>query len=352
MPSNKTAIQAVPTNIITGFLGSGKTTTLLHLMGHKPHHERWAILINEFGEIGVDGSLIQGQHSESEGVFIREVPGGCLCCAAGLPIQVAINQLLQKARPDRLIIEPTGLGHPKEIVETLLTPPYDTLITLQTTLTLIDARKLSDTRYTQHESFNQQIAIADIIVGNKSELYDQTDKDALIHYVATYHKSLDDIIFTQQGNINPLILHKKSHATAQHACHGHHHHDDHNHTPPTTATDKPLPESGYLRAVHEGADFSSIGWRIAADKVFNRHKLLALLNSLRVDRLKAVLITQEGLFGYNLANQELTETELAAKDSAPSESRIEIIAHSLDTTFDNNTDQFLETQLWDCLMTN
>jgi len=84
-------ISAVPTNIITGFLGVGKTSAILHLLKSKPDDERWAVLVNKFGEIGVDGSLFQGQSKEEAGVFIREVPGGCMCCATGVPMQVALN---------------------------------------------------------------------------------------------------------------------------------------------------------------------------------------------------------------------------------------------------------------------
>ena len=70
------------------------------------------MLVNEFGEIGVDGSLFQGQHNEEQQVFIREVPGGCMCCAAGLPMQIALSQLLMRAKPHRLLIEPTGAWTP------------------------------------------------------------------------------------------------------------------------------------------------------------------------------------------------------------------------------------------------
>lgn len=87
MSSKQASISGVPTNIITGFLGVGKTSAILNLMKHKPEGEKWAVLVNEFGEIGVDGSLIQGQKSDAQSVFIREVPGGCMCCAAGLPMQ-------------------------------------------------------------------------------------------------------------------------------------------------------------------------------------------------------------------------------------------------------------------------
>ena len=153
------AISAVPTNIITGFLGVGKTTAILNLLESKPTNQRWAILVNEFGEIGVDGSLFEGQQSEQQEVFIREVPGGCMCCAAGLPMQVALNQLLAKAKPDRLLIEPTGLGHPKEVLEVLSEDHYHNVLSLQKILTLVDARKLSESRYTEQDTFNQQRAL-------------------------------------------------------------------------------------------------------------------------------------------------------------------------------------------------
>ncbi|MCT8985825.1 hypothetical protein N4T56_03945 [Shewanella sp. KJ10-1] len=100
----------IKTNIITGFLGVGKTTVIKQLLANKPAHEKWAVLVNEFGEIGIDGGLLHTQ--ATPGITIKEVPGGCLCCAAGVPTQVAITQLIQQAKPDRLLIEPTGLKSP------------------------------------------------------------------------------------------------------------------------------------------------------------------------------------------------------------------------------------------------
>ena len=84
----------IPVNIITGFLGAGKTSTVLNLLNQKPKDEHWAVLVNEFGEIGVDRSLMQGHSVTHNDVVIVEVPGGCMCCAAGLPMQMALSQLL------------------------------------------------------------------------------------------------------------------------------------------------------------------------------------------------------------------------------------------------------------------
>ena len=152
-------MKPVPTHIITGFLGTGKTSAIMHLLQNKPSTERWAILVNEFGEVGVDGSLFSGQFTESKGIFIREVPGGCMCCTAGFSMQVALNLLLARAKPDRLFIEPTGLGHPLEVLTLLSTEYYQSLLSIQKIITLVDARKLDEQRYTDHETFLSLIHI-------------------------------------------------------------------------------------------------------------------------------------------------------------------------------------------------
>lgn len=332
MNADQHQIQAVPTNIITGFLGVGKTSAILRLMRHKPDHERWAILVNEFGEIGVDGSLFQGQHSEEQGVFIREVPGGCMCCAAGLPMTVALNQLLAQAKPDRLLIEPTGLGHPKEVLETLSADHYKHILSLQKTLTLVDARKLSDARYTGHDTFNQQIAIADTIVGNKLDLYQDGDKENLTAYATQYGQPGANVIFTEHGDV--AVSQLKGETSGLRSQPDHHHHEA---PEKPLASDSPMPQCGFIKAQNEGEGFKSVGWRFSPKKIFNREKVVSVLSVLTVDRMKAVLITDSGFFAYNLTADALTETEL--EDCL--ESRIEVIADTLDES--------LESQLLACL---
>lgn len=158
----------VSTNIITGFLGVGKTSLIKALLAKKPKDELWAVLINEFGEVGLDSHLLGAGAPK---VVIKEVAGGCLCCAAGLPIQVAINQLLAKAKPDRLIIEPTGLGHTDQILALLQSEYYQQVISLDSTLCLVDARKVSVTAYRENELFIKQLQCSDVILANKSSEY-------------------------------------------------------------------------------------------------------------------------------------------------------------------------------------
>jgi len=326
MQTSDKKILAVPTNVITGFLGVGKTSAILHLLMNKPANERWAILVNEFGEIGVDGSLFQGQYTEENGVFIREVPGGCMCCAAGLPMQIALSQLLFRAKPDRLLIEPTGLGHPVEVLQTLSQEHYRDVLSIQKILTLVDARKLSDKRYTEHATFNQQIAIADIVVGNKQDLYGEEEKNRLESYVVEKGALGAELCFTEQGILDPALLQ----GTTATTLHGDHEHI--NVDLPSNLTELPIPECGYIRAANSGEGFESIGWRFNATKIFDRNRLFSFLSGLSVERMKAVFITEQGISGYNLTSDALTEMEL---DDCL-ESRIDIITTTIDDMWEEN----------------
>ena len=326
MSSNKEKIQAVPTNIITGFLGVGKTSAILSLLKQKPDHERWAILVNEFGEVGVDGNFFEGQHREELGFFVQEVPGGCMCCASGLPMQIALNQLLTQAKPHRLLIEPTGLGHPIEVLQLLSNQYYRTVLNIQKTLTLVDARNLAEPRYTEHETFNQQIGIADIVVANKLDLYAEADKQALASFLHSKNYHPEQTHYTQQGK---LKLDWLAGATAKlaHASHHHHHHH---------ATEKPdvnkmdISDIGYVTAVNEGEGFTSIGWRFAPERVFDRARLKQVLAGMKVERLKGVFITEQGIFAYNATADGVSEIEL----NECAETRVEVICTQVNSDWE------------------
>ena len=336
MSSDKSPMLGIPTNIITGFLGVGKTSAILNLMKNKPVNERWAVLVNEFGEIGVDGSLIQGNQTKQQ-VFIREVPGGCMCCAAGLPMQIALNQLLSEAKPDRLLIEPTGLGHPKEVLQVLSSDHYRKVLSLQKNVTLVDARKLSDSRYSDHDTFNQQITIADTVVGNKVDLYQDGDAEKLAEYVTEICHPNTKLVFAHHGKIPFEEFEGDTHFFNQQAHHQHHHHAHKQEK--LLASELPMPESGMIKATNQGEGFESVGWRFSAEKLFDQQRLRHFLMGLKAERMKAVFITPSGIFGYNLTEDGLTESEL----DECAETRIEVIGHEI------NED--LERQLLTCMIT-
>lgn len=133
-------LQNIPTHVIAGPLGAGKTSLIQHLLAQCPAAERWAVLINEFGQIGLDAALLT---RDADGIALGEVAGGCLCCVNGAPFQVGLGRLLRKARPYRLFIEPSGLGHPAQLLQQLREAPWQNVLAVQPAVLVLDAQALA-----------------------------------------------------------------------------------------------------------------------------------------------------------------------------------------------------------------
>lgn len=331
-------IAAVPTNIITGFLGVGKTTAILNLLKNKPQQERWAILVNEFGEIGIDGERIAASHQEQSGVYIREIPGGCMCCVSGLPFHIALNMLLTKAKPDRLLIEPSGLGHPKEVLASLHAEHYQNVLRVNATLTMVDARKIYDVRYTNHTTFNQQLEVADILIANKSDQYQEGDYDALADYLAADERFHNKPLYaTAHGEI-PLayLSHASTWPSGERQQPGERVSSLFRQNSPQLHHQQKIPECGFMTGKNDSEGVVCVGWRFSSEWRFNREKLFSLLSGVNARRIKAIFIANDGVYGYNMADNVLTEIAL---DDAQ-ESRIEFIG--------DHFDECLQTQLLSC----
>jgi G3E family GTPase len=250
-------------------------------------------------------------------------------------MQVALNQLLTRAKPDRLLIEPTGLGHPKEVLQVLSARHYKEVLLLQKTLTLVDARNLSDERYTTHDTFNQQIAMADIVIGNKLDLYQKGDEQRLITYVKNYGSPYAKVIFSQQGEISLSLLAGATDNLFSPSPQGHHHHKS---DKKVLIAEALIPDCGFIKAINKGQGYVSTGWRFSPNTLFNYEKLLPLLKSIQAQRIKAVFITDNGTFGYNITESSSIENRL----NYSVESRIEIIAE--------HTNDSWESALVDCII--
>lgn len=188
--------QGIKVTMITGFLGAGKTTLIRQLLEQAPRHERWAVLVNEFGDIGLDSAF----YSRSD-VAIKEVPGGCVCCTTSMAFQQGLNQLIRQYNPDRIFIEPSGLGHPKQIIQKLHSDFYQGVLLLTGVFCVLDARNLQDERYTKHDIFNDQIESANGIVVSHVDKYQQSDIDGLETYLS-HIPSSQPVLFMS----NPMKL--------------------------------------------------------------------------------------------------------------------------------------------------
>ncbi|CAH6941705.1 Zinc-binding GTPase YeiR [Vibrio chagasii] len=306
----------VPTNIITGFLGVGKTTAILNLLKNKPENENWAVLVNEFGEIGIDGALMTDQ-----GALIKEVPGGCMCCTAGVPMSVGINALLRQ-KPDRLLIEPTGLGHPKQVIATLTSYQYTPYVDLKATLGLVDPRNLSNEKYTSNQNFNDQLDSADVILGTKVDLVNSEDIDVFNDWVTdqtpakVFHKLIHD------GEV-PLEVLDIERVYGSASTHLESHHHDHAEQEPQFELP---PGEAFIRKENKGQGYFSCGWLFGAEYKFDFDALFSMLSDLTAERVKAVVNTDQGCFAFNVANQVVSVNEITLDGF---ESRLEVIDSQL-----------------------
>ncbi|ODS04405.1 CobW family GTP-binding protein [Vibrio scophthalmi] len=306
----------VPTNIITGFLGVGKTTTILNLLKNKPANEKWAVLVNEFGEIGIDGAILTDQ-----GALIKEVPGGCMCCTAGVPMSVGINALLRQ-KPDRLIIEPTGLGHPKQVVATLTSEQYQNYVDLKATIALVDPRNLLIEKYTTNQNFNDQLDSADVVVGNKVDLCAVADIDAFNDWITNQSPAKIFSKLVKQGNLPLEVLDiERVHGSA--SSHIEHHHHDH-------ASQEPQfelpPGKAFIRRENKGQGYYSCGWLFGAEYEFDFDLLFSMLSDLTAERIKAVVNTDQGTYAFNVANGVVSVNQMSLSGF---ESRLEVIDSQL-----------------------
>lgn len=302
----------VPTNIITGFLGVGKTTTILNLLENKPANEKWAVLVNEFGEIGIDGAMM----TES-GAVIKEVPGGCMCCTAGVPMSVGITALLRQ-NPDRLLIEPTGLGHPKQVIATLTSAQYQEYVDLKATIALVDPRNLSDEKYTSNQNFNDQLACADVVIGSKVDLCHAHDIDVFNDWLTDQApaKVFSKLIHDGQLPLEVLDIERVYGSASTHIEAHHHHHAD------MEPQFQLQPGQAYARKENQGQGYFSCGWLIGAEYRFNFDQLFSMLTDLTAERVKAVINTDQGCYAFNRANGVLSVNQMSLEGF---ESRIEVI---------------------------
>ncbi|MFH7825308.1 CobW family GTP-binding protein [Kluyvera chengduensis] len=302
------------TNLITGFLGSGKTTSILHLLANKPADEKWAVLVNEFGEVGIDGALLA-----DSGALLKEIPGGCMCCVNGLPMQVGLNTLLRQGKPDRLLIEPTGLGHPKQILDLLTAPVYEPWIDLRATLCVMDPRQLLDEKIATNENFRDQLAAADIIVSNKADRATPESQHAMTNWWQRNGAERLHVEATQ-GNIDIALLDKPRSNTVELKASAAH---SHSHPSNKGLGALSLPEhQRWRRSVNEGQGYFACGWIFDADTAFDTIGLLEWARLAPVTRLKAVMRIPEGLVRINRQGADL---HIETQNVAPPDSRIELI---------------------------
>lgn len=219
----------IPVTILTGFLGSGKTTLLNRILSEN-HGKRIAVIENEFGEIGVDNELVIGADEE-----IFEMNNGCICCTVRGDLIRILNKLTKrKDQLDLILVETTGLANPSPVAQTFLVEPeMKEQFYLDNIITLVDA-KYVNMHINDSNECKEQIAFADTILLNKTDLVSKKELDALeiqikeMNALCTIYRTKHaDVDLSKVLDVHAFSLGKKMKFNPSFSNHEHHH--DHSH---------------------------------------------------------------------------------------------------------------------------
>ena len=245
-----------PVTIVTGFLGAGKTTLIRHLMANAGGR-RLALIINEFGDVEVDGDLIKNcSDAACPEDAIIELANGCICCTVADDFAPAIAKLLaREPRPDHIVVETSGLALPKPLIKAFDWPDLRTRLTVDGVVAVVDAAAVAEGRFADdpariaeqrladpsldhdnplEEVYEDQLMSADLVVLNKADLVDEERLDALKAQIAGALPRAVKIASTREGVIDPDVLIGMNAAAeddlharpSHHDAEGEHDHDD------------------------------------------------------------------------------------------------------------------------------
>jgi G3E family GTPase len=227
----------IPVTVLTGYLGAGKTTLLNRILS-EPHGQKFAVIVNEFGEIGIDNDLIVGADEE-----VFEMNNGCICCTVrGDLVRIIDGLMRRKGKFDAIIVETTGLADPAPVAQTFfMDENIGRRTKLDAVVTVADAMWLKDRLKDAPEAKNQ-IAFADVILINKADLVkpeELADVEARIRGINPYAKlhtterceiPLAEVLGRNAFDLDRILEIEPQFLEAEHHEHGHDHHDhDHHH---------------------------------------------------------------------------------------------------------------------------
>ena len=168
-----------PVNIISGFLGSGKTTAIIQLLGQKTDDEHWAVVINEFGKISIDSQTIR---SSSRSGTVYDISGGCICCSARGYFYENLTKIVLTGRYSRIIIEPSGLGGIDTVSEIVRLIPE---LSLMPVICMVDIMAIDNLRLQMNMIYKNQISKAELIIFSKCDLVNKSEQGRLIEKFTT-----------------------------------------------------------------------------------------------------------------------------------------------------------------------
>jgi len=193
-----------PVNVITGVLGAGKTTFITSLLSNaKPADETWAVVVNDFGALGIDGALfddaVGGTSGGAKGgasddkIIVRQVSGGCACCATAAPFTLAVAQVLRRYKPHRVLVEPSGMGDAGRVIDALRSEHLAQSVDVRATIAVVDVREFRSGGQgggvRMGELWRKQCECADALVGSFGDRAQEDNSDDAIEGFKEFGRS-------------------------------------------------------------------------------------------------------------------------------------------------------------------
>ncbi|MEM8782214.1 MAG: GTP-binding protein [Planctomycetota bacterium] len=308
----------IPCHIVAGPLGVGKTTAILNYLREHAGHQRVGVLVNDFGPVGLDSTTLQAEAPQTQ---VLNVPGGCICCTMLAELPNCIKRLTQDPdQPvDRLIIEPSGMATPAQVIDLLRGAQAELNLTLHPSIVLLSTPDFDEEMFERMPYFHMFSEAADILVFNRC---DQTN-DAKIDRAKRWAEQLDPpklrVVTTTHGQLPAEVFRRSQEPPAQkaggcesasdhhhhdhHDGHHHHHHHHHDHD-----GDEHHHHHDHDPTIHPG------GFILDADRQFDEQTLLVNLMRIgqqgigdnQVLRLKGVFHTSTGWQSLEIANGEIS----------------------------------------------
>ena len=221
-------IPKIPTTVITGFLGSGKTTLVRHILANAGNR-KLALIVNEFGDVGVDGDILKACGNENcREDDIIELANGCICCTVADDFIPTMQKLLaRKDRPDHIIIETSGLALPQPLIRAFNWPEIKAQVTVDSVITVVDAKALSEGRFAddeealaaqraaddnlEHENpieelFEDQLNAADLVIVNKQDLLNDAERKSVSDHLNAQIRKATKLVSSTQSAVDLSVL--------------------------------------------------------------------------------------------------------------------------------------------------
>lgn len=278
-------------DIISGFLGAGKTTLIKKLLKEAIDNQKTILIENEFGEIGIDGGFLK-----DAGIEIREMNSGCICCTLVGDFEASLKEVLEKYHPDRIIIEPSGVGKLSDVIRAVRVLDGEKDVRLNSATVVVDAMKVKMYMKNFGEFYNDQIEHAGAIILSRTgnikpdklekaiELLRSINKDAQI--ITTPWEQLEGnrMLEVMEGNGIDLV----SQMMEEVEDHEHHHHEHHDHD-----------HNDHAHHHHHHADDIFTSWGFETAKVFTEDELTSMLTKLADDETYGAVLRAKGLVASN-----------------------------------------------------